>query len=55
MFDRQGPADVFTGHLSTERSAVMFESAVTLSFAVAGLAPTCFEVQLLGATVERTK
>ena len=55
VFDRQGPADVFTGHLSTEPSAVVFESAVELSFAVAGLAPTCFEVQLLGATVDRTE
>jgi len=46
VFDRQGPADVSTGHLFTGRSAVVFESAVELSFAVTSLAPTCFEVEL---------
>ena len=55
MFDRQGSAEVSTGHLYTGGSAVVFESAVELPFAVTGLAPTCSEVELLRATVERTE
>ena len=54
MFDRQGPADVSTGHLCTGGCAVVYESAVELSFAVTSLAPTYFEVELLRATVEGT-